>query len=141
MELPPRARRIRGWGFTMATSHGTTSACAENTLLLLLGGILSRNYLRVRGEYSARVVGDASPRELPPRARRILGGAPHMSSDQGTTSACAENTGEFECGFDGAWNYLRVRGEYWPDNISIHDRVELPPRARRIRRPSSQHRQ
>ena len=32
MELPPRARRIRFSSSESATSSGTTSACAENTL-------------------------------------------------------------------------------------------------------------
>ena len=32
----------------------------------------------------------------------------------------------------GAWNYLRVRGEYfYADNENVYD-AELPPRARRI---------
>ena len=30
----------------------------------------------------------------------------------GTTSACAENTHSSDGVFAGAWNYLRVRGEY-----------------------------
>ena len=52
----------------------------------------------------------------------------------GTTSACAENTPH---GTQPKWtgrNYLRVRGEY--DMIAHHQIciVELPPRARRIRR-------
>ena len=51
VELPPRARRIRRLGSNRVKVLGTTSACAENTLLA--GGIKlgNRNYLRVRGEY------------------------------------------------------------------------------------------
>ena len=56
--------------------------------------VLSRNYLRVRGEY-------ASPRsvtvvavELPPRARRILTIGIKRLDTHGTTSACAENTAD-----------------------------------------------
>ena len=42
-----------------------------------------------------------------------------LVTDVGTTSACAENTGERhsfapECG-----NYLRVRGEYWEDSMPM----------------------
>ena len=32
LELPPRARRIRGLIWAMTQKLGTTSACAENTL-------------------------------------------------------------------------------------------------------------
>ena len=50
-ELPPRARRIPGVLAPIIVPHGTTSACAENTVLL--GPRVSQlwNYLRVRGEY------------------------------------------------------------------------------------------
>ena len=73
-----------------------------------------------------------SPKELPPRARRI-----RVFSDQpgiafGTTSACAENTnilwGQVETG----GNYLRVRGEYCRRTSGNDTSMELPPRARRI---------
>ena len=50
-ELPPRARRIPDLITELLPPIGTTSACAENTLV---GGVKSthcRNYLRVRGEY------------------------------------------------------------------------------------------
>ena len=50
-ELPPRARRIQNFLKKTFKKHGTTSACAENTVV---GGghpESVRNYLRVRGEY------------------------------------------------------------------------------------------
>ena len=50
-ELPPRARRILEISTLTKSAKGTTSACAENTVLLFLGGGVLRNYLRVRGEY------------------------------------------------------------------------------------------
>ena len=34
LELPPRARRIRGKPMACPAKNGTTSACAENTQLL-----------------------------------------------------------------------------------------------------------
>ena len=34
---------------------------------------------------------------------------------------------------DRSWNYLRVRGEYHPHNLTNPHPRELPPRARRIR--------
>ena len=112
--------------------RGTTSACAENTKLLYsgLGGL--RNYLRVRGEYSAGLKGFSSCMELPPRARRILRLRPVARHLGGTTSACAENTG---WGFTMATshgNYLRVRGEYPIVAKEPCICLELPPRARRI---------
>ena len=91
-ELPPRARRILQGFFEQVRRHGTTSACAENTGFPRCGGAPTRNYLRVRGEYRARAPPPASPPELPPRARRILGAADFLKGLAGTTSACAENT-------------------------------------------------
>ena len=50
---------------------GTTSACAENTGNPAGKKTLSRNYLRVRGEYNAMRFKNDTIVELPPRARRI----------------------------------------------------------------------
>ena len=50
-ELPPHARRILTIPTGMENPHGTTSACAENTLKTLVGFTHDGNYLRVRGEY------------------------------------------------------------------------------------------
>ena len=50
-ELPPRARRILFAVIVKLVIVGTTSACAENTLLRSLKLLRARNYLRVRGEY------------------------------------------------------------------------------------------
>ena len=91
-ELPPRARRIRqGEGFP-PDQHGTTSACAENTINI--NGFHSglRNYLRVRGEYGDEEMQDLIRLELPPRARRIPPTVFNHGQELGTTSACAENT-------------------------------------------------
>ena len=53
MELPPHARRILSGGFGCLGFCGTTSACAENTHLCDSLSPARRNYLRMRGEYSA----------------------------------------------------------------------------------------
>ena len=50
-ELPPRARRIRDFLTRVRVMGGTTSACAENTLIDTSRSNAQRNYLRVRGEY------------------------------------------------------------------------------------------
>ena len=72
--------------------------------------------------------------ELPPRARRILAGEAQRRTNQGTTSACAENTTrQHGCGYR-VWNYLRVRGEYRIRIGTTKFEKELPPRARRIPR-------
>ena len=112
-ELPPRARRIPDGGDSQPGRFGTTSACAENTYVMMTPlsffGTTSacaentcstmcpqrwkRNYLRVRGEYLALIINVTINKELPPRARRILGGRGLDQGDCGTTSACAENTG------------------------------------------------
>ena len=70
-ELPPHARRIL-FPFKVETNiFGTTSACAENTHLLLYMLHTPRNYLRMRGEYKSDALGVPPSRELPPHARRI----------------------------------------------------------------------
>ena len=112
--------------------NGTTSACAENTFPDRgLAGIHG-NYLRVRGEYRLMPDGFSKVQELPPRARRI----PHSQwgdvSKLGTTSACAEKTQSVTRSCWNAWNYLRVRGEYGFGGVFLTERMELPPRARRI---------
>ena len=91
---------------------GTTSACAENTLIVWRARVRAWNYLRVRGEYRLVPVTPRICRELPPRARRILLARRTDRAHHGTTSACAENTFYLSThdGFIG--NYLRVRGEY-----------------------------
>ena len=54
-ELPPRARRILALGIECFDTHGTTSACAENTVHNRKFWCRFRNYLRVRGEYLCTV--------------------------------------------------------------------------------------
>ena len=111
---------------------GTTSACAENTHPATHNNALSRNYLRVRGEYALDYLHGLLRTELPPRARRIRLPRIILFSSTGTTSACAENTPGAASRSCAIWNYLRVRGEYPfvpPDSILV---PELPPRARRI---------
>ena len=92
--------------------RGTTSACAENTTKRMPPHADSRNYLRVRGEYSHFTYHATNNLELPPRARRILQPRDPCDTEIGTTSACAENT-NFDLGeAPVVRNYLRVRGEY-----------------------------
>ena len=70
-ELPPHARRILTVEGFAELFHGTTSACAENTLEVADYVDDWRNYLRVRGEYQADANRHFVTGELPPRARRI----------------------------------------------------------------------
>ena len=112
MELPPRARRIQMKLRCLVVSIGTTSACAENTLVAVRQQVIEWNYLRVRGEYPGAPPAWSHASELPPRARRIHAVAWDIGIHCGTTSACAENTQWSDLpGFQGR-NYLRVRGEY-----------------------------
>ena len=111
-ELPPRARRIRAWFWYCACMVGTTSACAENTTTRISRAGISRNYLRVRGEYLGESVRVDHRKELPPRARRILSVRNTPPNPSGTTSACAENTCTLGRSRSLRGNYLRVRGEY-----------------------------
>ena len=110
----------------------TTSACAENTRKNTAVFTRPRNYLRVRGEYLDRDRTEPVSGELPPRARRIHQPGTASVRIGGTTSACAENTGFGRCGGAPIRNYLRVRGEYLILPQSSGDKMELPPRARRI---------
>ena len=133
LELPPRARRIPVEPHILKLHRGTTSACAENTAISWLGRPRHGNYLRVRGEYP-RMNNHPSPiPELPPRARRIPDSANGDSADNGTTSACAENTPNHPANHSRNRNYLRVRGEYQRFPWWAIPLQELPPRARRIR--------
>ena len=112
-ELPPRARRILGDKAMGLHPGGTTSACAENTVVLQDA--------------------DTGESELPPRARRIRITIAWGCSSNGTTSACAENTSHQQSAPALPRNYLRVRGEYGSNALMGTYIVELPPRARRIR--------
>ena len=131
-ELPPRARRILALGIECFDTHGTTSACAENTLLGCQSRPAHRNYLRVRGEYLTGVNINMLSVELPPRARRIRLSPLPPDPRVGTTSACAENTWIGRMRSPPPWNYLRVRGEYYAAPELVTEPPELPPRARRI---------
>ena len=92
MELPPRTRRIPTKKAEKTSFTGTTSAYAENTQdgQGVVPG--QGNYLRVRGEYSSSSPKSLYVWELPPRTRRILAGEAQRRTNQGTTSAYAENT-------------------------------------------------
>ena len=90
----------------------------------------------MRGEYTSSVVTSLRFSELPPRARRILSRHEGIRLEHGTTSACAENTSTVHPGPPGAWNYLRVRGEYHLAEMISKGLKELPPRARRILKAS-----
>ena len=133
-ELPPHARRIQKYHDHCDYIAGTTSACAGNTRPAAIPWGCRGNYLRVRGEY-----GDGGAKlgfglELPPHARRIHGGAWSSKTRHGTTSACAENTTTRCRHAHGAWNYLRMRGEYPVQSPIWVYFWELPPHARRIQR-------
>ena len=86
----------------------------------------------MRGEYWTRRFPLSRIKELPPRARRILGDDDLALTPQGTTSACAENTSPPTASHAPKGNYLRVRGEYLDDTANTCGDWELPPRARRI---------
>ena len=91
-ELPPRTRRIRRLQGSTPEELGTTSAYAENTPVPEWFGGLTKNYLRVRGEYADLNKDLFDAGELPPRTRRILRMCSTESPASGTTSAYAENT-------------------------------------------------
>ena len=134
-ELPPRARRIPQLIGRWRGGKGTTSACAGNTCTGSGRSCTPQNYLRVRGEYITGQSRLVNYSELPPRARRIRPRSGKLIVTIGTTSACAENTFFTQTETGKRLNYLRVRGEYAPRTPIGVFLAELPPRARRIRRP------
>ena len=91
-ELPPHARRIPQVETLTAAKVGTTSACAENTRPITAQQTTAGNYLRMRGEYELFDRYQVERMELPPHARRIHPLASGACLNNGTTSACAENT-------------------------------------------------
>ena len=91
-ELPPRTRRIRRLQGSTPEELGTTSAYAENTPVPDWFGGLTKNYLRVRGEYADLNKDLFDAGELPPRTRRIRENTSVCPVLKGTTSAYAENT-------------------------------------------------
>ena len=131
-ELPPHARRIPFGRVDKPQQAGTTSACAENTKRLCGTRTPTWNYLRMRGEYILAHNQTSITPELPPHARRIPFRQIVSHCNLGTTSACAENTGD-DCDSGRAGgNYLRMRGEYTPSTPTRPGNEELPPHARRI---------
>ena len=112
LELPPHARRIRGFPAGEKGFVGTTSACAENTRRISGSTPNPGNYLRMRGEYFRIELFKRMIQELPPHARRIPRFSRPPDQAGGTTSACAENTTYRAWQHIIPWNYLRMRGEY-----------------------------
>ena len=131
-ELPPHARRIRTDYLLCRNGLGTTSAYAENTASTIPPPRSLWNYLRMRGEYTGSTADRDRCWELPPRTRRIRKPPRRKTNQDGTTSACAENTPVPGTPSNRSWNYLRVRGEYWRPSSSRMQSSELPPRVRRI---------
>ena len=86
----------------------------------------------MRGEYDRNYPTCGVFPELPPRARRIRQVRFRNIPNDGTTSACAENTFAWNEFVDSVRNYLRVRGEYIILASCCFVFLELPPRARRI---------
>ena len=86
----------------------------------------------MRGEYPLSCYKPTGFAELPPRARRILNCGRGLVLENGTTSACAENTAKSVLAANHHRNYLRVRGEYMTAIQAVGPAEELPPRARRI---------
>ena len=86
----------------------------------------------MRGEYDRNYPTCGVFPELPPRARRIRQVRFRNIPNDGTTSACAENTAQGPADPQPYRNYLRVRGEYLTDAFPFDASLELPPRARRI---------
>ena len=131
-ELPPHARRILRHQYLPDNGCGTTSACAENTTSVTWTRSNGWNYLRMRGEYLDTYHRIVAALELPPHARRIHNKTLNRELCNGTTSACAENTGTHPTHPHSRGNYLRMRGEYACEFSTSTLKMELPPHARRI---------
>ena len=117
--------------FRVAQVSGITSACAEKSLDAAEQGILSRNYLRMRGEETHASRRVRLNQELPPHARRRDFWFLSFLKNHGITSACAEKRLQAWPGLIQSWNYLRMRGEEFVLQPSPAFKAELPPHARR----------
>ena len=93
--------------------------------------VVTRKYLRVRGEEHAAHDLVAGFAEIPPRARRRGLLVAHEVAEVGNTSACAEKRFEPHVRTNMARKYLRVRGEEIGTYITADKPLEIPPRARR----------
>ena len=85
----------------------------------------------MRGEESAQYAITDGGVEIPPRARRRVGGSRVVTAHSGNTSACAEKRAWSLMAIRAIGKYLRVRGEE-PRRYPIEFAPrEIPPRARR----------
>ena len=134
---PPRVRSRRHFVAFVVLRVRITSACAEQTVYLMLPPNMVRDHLRVCGaDMGCRTL---SPLRTgsPPRVRSRLTGSDTIRFDRGITSACAEQTTAPIPSPNLRWDHLRVCGA---DTVSLLSNLRdggSPPRVRSRRHGGS----
>ena len=131
MEIPPHARRREGLARVSCGDYGNTSARAEKRSTARVLGVISRKYLRTRGEEGRPEIPNQQGSEIPPHARRRGTHDPRHLWPHGNTSARAEKSEPVVNLSGRRGKYLRTRGEesrYGPATCAT---AEIPPHARR----------
>ena len=127
---PPRVRSRHERRDREHARQGITSACAEQTRLVLVRLLRLRDHLRVCGADDDDSTHIRRTMGSPPRVRSRLVVEIEAVVRRGITSACAEQT----CGVPvqclPARDYLRVCGADWSMVRSETDPGGLPPRVR-----------
>ncbi len=109
---PPPARRAPLLRRSRCPSSRLTSACAESTVLVVVGGVAGAAHLRLRGEHEIWTEQITYWHGSPPPARRAPLRRTRIRPPGRLTSACAESTGGAGGAASGGAAHLRLRGEH-----------------------------
>ncbi len=109
---PPHARGPPDGGRAPGRGHGTTPACAGTTSPGSGPVSSARDHPRMRGDHSARNVGDVEPLGPPPHARGPPIRTRPRSTRDGTTPACAGTTRPRGVPPPGTGDHPRMRGDH-----------------------------
>ena len=110
--------------------RGITSACAEQTCVMVLDRLSTRDHLRVCGaDVMAAAVVVAMPGS-PPRVRSRLAGGVFLDVECGITSACAEQTTHSKHSHHHRTDHLRVCGADTDLQTETVHGLGSPPRVR-----------
>ena len=127
---PPRVRSRQRFGQVEDTSHGITSACAEQTTGIRLMSISIGDHLRVCGADISMDLVYALVMGSPPRVRSRPVRRGRMGRPLGITSACAEQTAGRRRSGQPARDHLRVCGADIAALSPAEPQLGSPPRVR-----------
>ena len=127
---PPRVRSRLAEVAIQLGNIGITSACAEQTSMILSSSSATGDHLRVCGADLREIGQETAQQGSPPRVRSRRWCAGHSYHRQGITSACAEQTLTGLSLFRRIGDHLRVCGadcHAWIASMSL---AGSPPRVR-----------